>query len=96
MKARTSMTIKTRIALSLAVLAISTSIVAADEFVNGYYRSNGTYVQPHHRTAPDHSTINNYGTQGNANPYTGQQGHVNPYAPSYPQPAPYLYNPYGR
>ena len=53
--------------------------VAGDAHVNGYYRSNGTYVQPHMRSAPDNNPYNNYSTQGNVNPYTGQQGTVNPY-----------------
>lgn len=47
---------------------------AADQYVNGYYRSNGTYVQGYHRTAPDNTVNNNYGTYGNVNPYTGANG----------------------
>lgn len=49
-----------------------------DQQVNGYSRSNGTYVEPYHRTAPDSNPYNNYSTQGNVNPYTGQVGHKNP------------------
>lgn len=52
--------------------------VLADEYVNGYTKSNGTYVEPYHRSSPDSSTYNNYSTQGNTNPYTGQAGTVNP------------------
>ncbi len=51
----------------------------ADEYVQGYTRSNGSYVQPHYQTAPDNSVYNNYSTKGNVNPYTGQQGNVDPY-----------------
>jgi hypothetical protein len=54
------------------------SMYGNDETVNGYTRSNGTYVQPYHRTAPDSNPYNNYSTQGNVNPYTGQIGHKNP------------------
>ena len=50
-------------------------------------RKDGTYVQPHHRTAPDNNRLNNYSTQGNVNPYTGQMGTVNPY--TQPQANPY-------
>lgn len=50
----------------------------ADVYVNGYYRKNGTYVQPHHRSASDSTPWNNYSTKGNSNPYTGQQGTVDP------------------
>lgn len=45
-----------------------------DVQVDGYSRNDGTYVQPHMRTAPDNTTNNNYSTYGNTNPYTGQQG----------------------
>jgi hypothetical protein len=47
---------------------------AADTYVRGYFRSNGTYVQPHYRSAPDGNPYNNYSTYPNVNPYTGQQG----------------------
>jgi hypothetical protein len=39
--------------------------------VNGYYRSNGTYVNSYERTAPDSSPYNNYSYPGNYNPNTG-------------------------
>ena len=56
-----------------------TSALAQAEYVNGYTKSNGTYVQGYHRTSSDSSTFNNYSTQGNTNPYTGKSGTVNPY-----------------
>lgn len=34
---------------------------AGDVYVNGYYRADGTYVQPHYRSAPDGNRFNNYG-----------------------------------
>jgi hypothetical protein len=40
-------------------------------YVNGYYRSNGTYVKGHERTAPDGNPYNNYSYPGNYNPNTG-------------------------
>lgn len=49
-----------------------------DQQVNGYARSNGSYVEPYHRTARDSNPYNNYSTQGNVNPYTGQVGHKAP------------------
>ena len=39
--------------------------------VRGYFRSNGTYVKPHTRTAPDGNPYNNYSYPGNYNPNTG-------------------------
>lgn len=68
--------------LFLFVIALSSfSAMAHDTYVNGYMKNNGTYVEPHYRTAPDHTMLNNYSTRGNVNPYTGQQGTVNPYQP---------------
>ncbi len=55
------------------------SAFARDVRVKGYYRSNGTYVQPHYRTRPDSSILNNYSTKGNINPYTGRKGYKDPY-----------------
>lgn len=72
----------------LALALVSGVAVAADERVDGYMKHDGTYVQPYHRTTPDNRLDNNYGTQGNYNPYTGQQGTRNP------NPEPRLDNPY--
>lgn len=46
----------------------------ADVWVNGYTRSDGTYVPGHYRSSPDSSYNNNWGVQGNKNPYTGAYG----------------------
>lgn len=46
----------------------STARVMAQVSVGGYYRANGTYVQPHQRTAPDGIRSNNYSYPGNNNP----------------------------
>lgn len=58
-------------------VAISTAAFA-DQYVQGYMRSDGTYVQPHYQTSGDRNPYNNYSTQGNSNPYTGQQGTRDP------------------
>ena len=75
--------------LALFLVLISMSVFA-DVFVNGYYRNDGTYVQPHYRSNPDGNILNNWSTQGNVNPYTGKTGTVNPYN-SYSQPIKNLY-----
>jgi hypothetical protein len=73
-----------RILLAMLALAGISSAAHADQYVNGYYRNNGTYVQPYQRTAPNNTLQDNYSTRGNVNPYTGQAGTVNPYQqPSY-------------
>ena len=55
----------------MSVIAIG-STVAAQTWVNGYYRDNGTYVSGHFRSAPDNSPYNNYSYPGNNNPNTGR------------------------
>jgi hypothetical protein len=42
--------------------------------VRGYFRSNGTYVAPHFRTAPNFTQRDNFSTIGNRNPFTGRMG----------------------
>lgn len=55
-------------------LALSTSLAFADTYVNGYYRSNGTYVAPHYRSDANHTKADNWTTRGNVNPHTGEAG----------------------
>ncbi len=49
-----------------------------DHYVRPHLRSNGTYVEGYRRTDADSSFYNNYSTQGNVNPYTGERGYKNP------------------
>jgi hypothetical protein len=65
--------------LSKAVLAAAFSLTVvssalAGTFVNGHFRRDGTYVQPHYRSNPDGNFYNNWSSYGNVNPYTGQWG----------------------
>jgi hypothetical protein len=46
----------------------------SDVYVHGYVKRDGTYVQPHMRSAPDGNFWNNWSTKGNVNPYTGKEG----------------------
>ena len=62
-------------ALLIAALGFMVLSASAQTHVNGYYRSNGTYVQPHYRSAPNSTATDNWSTKGNTNPYTGQQGY---------------------
>jgi len=52
--------------------------------VQGYTKSNGTYVAPHVRTAPDSTPNNNWTTKPNVNPYTGKEGTKEPVYSSAP------------
>lgn len=60
--------------LFLIAFLFTTALSFAQVSVKGYYRSNGTYVQPHQRTAPNYTRNDNYSTIGNVNPYTGKAG----------------------
>ena len=80
-------------AILAAFLAFSTAAQAGS--VNGYYKNNGTYVQPYQRSAPDSTYTNNYNYKGNVNPYTGatgnrsyngQTGHSNGFKQYTPEP----------
>ena len=64
--------------LLILTLCLLLPAAAQAQYVQGYQRQNGTYVQGYYRSAPDNTTYNNYSTRGNVNPYTGQPGTVNP------------------
>jgi hypothetical protein len=66
-----------KLILTLAFLLVAT-IALAEVYVNGYYRRDGTFVQPHYRSSPNSSKLDNWSSTGNINPYTGQQGTRNP------------------
>lgn len=55
-------------------VAIAQHKSSTDVYVNGYTRSNGTYVKPHYRTAPNSTYTDNFSEYGNVNPYTGRAG----------------------
>ena len=67
---RPALTISLFLGLAIAGQALAGSPV----HVGGYVRSNGTYVAPHFRSAPDGNFNNNWSTKGNVNPYTGKNG----------------------
>ena len=43
-------------------------------YVQPHVNSNGSYTGGHYRTTPNSTTLDNYGTRGNYNPYTGTTG----------------------
>ncbi len=59
------------ILLAFGVLFGGFSTALADQYVNGYYKSNGTYVNGYWRSTPDGNPYNNFSFPGNTNPYTG-------------------------
>lgn len=77
--------------LLISLLLFScTSLAFADQYVRGYTRSDGTYVQPHYRSSSNGTVRDNYSYKGNTNPYTGSTG-TNRYESS---PSSEYYNPY--
>ena len=80
------------LSLALAVVA-QISFGQSTVYVNGYYRSNGTYVQGHYRTTPNNTVYDNYSTYPNVNPYTGQTGTIH-YNYNYNSNSNYNYNQY--
>ncbi len=89
----------------LVLVSFITVSLAEAQRVRGYFRQNGTYVQPYYRTNPDKNPYNNYSFPGNHNPNTGRITPGNPdtylnryYNPSYrglnsPSYSPYKYYP---
>lgn len=59
--------VKRLAAFSIALIFLMvTQAVAEDVYVEGYHRSDGTYVRPHVRSSPDSSISNNYGPSQNS------------------------------
>ncbi len=56
----------------------------AQVYVDGYLRSDGAYVAPHWRSAPDSTPSNNWSVSPNVNPFTGSPGAL---APAFGPPA---------
>lgn len=69
-------------ALNLLIPFATIPVLAQTNFdhvkVSGYYRKDGTYVQPYFRTAPNATNRDNFSTKGNINPYTGKPGWIDP------------------
>ena len=61
--------------LTLAALVLATTAATQAQTVNGYFRSNGTYVAPHYRTPANGTPYDNLSYRG----YPSQQpGYVSP------------------
>lgn len=60
--------------ICVTMLLGSLGTAMADVRVRGYYRRNGTYVEPHYKSDPDGNVWNNWSSYGNINPYTGKRG----------------------
>lgn len=76
---------------AICLSAVGLSHAAPSVYVKPYINKNGALVDGHFKTAPNGTTLDNYSTQGNINPYTGQPGTK---TSQQPQLTPYLKNPY--
>lgn len=74
-----------RIVMAVTVALLFSAGASAQVHVKGYVTKNGTYVAPYTRSSPNSTTLDNYSTKGNINPYTGKVGTKVPY------PNPYSY-----
>ena len=57
---------KVKILIAFALFAASIVGALAQTHVHGYYRTDGTYVQPHWRSSPNNITYDNWSTRGTA------------------------------
>lgn len=68
----------------LACYFFSVSPAEAKTRVKRYYKpKSGTYVQPHFRTSPNKSKLDNWSSKGNYNPYNGKKGTKDPFKPTF-------------
>lgn len=47
---------------------------SSSTYVRPHINSNGSFTGGHYRTTPNNTQMDNYGTRGNYNPYTGRTG----------------------
>lgn len=59
----------------IAVLCLPSAAAFSDQYVKPHIRSDGTYVGGYYRSSPNRYKFDNYSSQGNRNPYTGQRGY---------------------
>lgn len=79
---------RTTIAALSIVAVFASTTASAQVYVKPHIRSDGTYVQGHVRSRPNNTTVDNWSTRPNVNPYTGREGSADPY-PTYPRTRPY-------
>ncbi len=63
----------------ILILALPVFAEAKTTRARGYFKSNGTYVQPYYKTSPNKTKFDNYSSKYNYNPFTGKKGTVDPF-----------------
>ncbi len=74
-----------RVVLIVSLMVAFANLSLGQVRVNGYYKKDGTYVEPHYRSNPNKSPYDNYSYPGNTNPYTGEtaKGNESTYLDNY-------------
>lgn len=70
-----------KLSLVLFVLLAMAAVAPAQQKshpVKTYVKKDGTVVEPHRQTNPNHTQRDNYSAKGNINPYTGKAGTKTP------------------
>lgn len=62
----------------LGILLLASPAFAKTVRVRQTITKKGTYRQPHYRTSPNKTKMDNWGTKGNVNPTTGKKGTRDP------------------
>lgn len=62
------------ILVTAIILSCFTTFAQGQKKINGYVKSNGTYVKSHYRTNANNKFSDNWSTKPNANPHTGKVG----------------------
>lgn len=71
-----------KLILIISILTFLFSTFAwAQRETRGYFKRDGTYVQPYYSTVPNDTPLDNWSTKGNYNPYTGKPGYHDPNPP---------------
>lgn len=60
--------------MAFAQYGYGTGSNSRSTYVQPRINSNGTFTGGHYRTTPNNTQLDNYGTRGNYNPYTGRTG----------------------
>ncbi len=60
--------------ITLICICLMSLTAIADQYVNGYFKKDGTYVEGYMKSSSNSTNLDNYSTQGNTNPYTGTEG----------------------
>lgn len=71
-------------ALILICAVTAGAAIAKDTYVKPHVTKDGTFVDGHYKSGPNSTKIDNYSSNGNTNPYTGEKGTKDPYAPPKP------------